>query len=456
MGCLLNSAIQAHEHTMSEAILSREQLEAYWLPYTPNKLFKDQPRLFSAAKGAYYQTTDGRQLFDGLSGLWCCGLGHGRTEIIEAITAQARRLDFAPSFQIGNPLAFELADRLKSLTPEDLNYVFFTNSGSDAADTSLKMARAYWRARGQPGKTRLIGRSKGYHGVNYGGMSVGGIDSNRAQFEPGLETDLLPHTLLAENAYSRGLPENGAELADHLEVIVSLRDASNIAAVIVEPFSGSGGVIVPPKGYLQRLRDICTKHDILLIFDEVITGLGRTGSAFAAETYGVVPDIMNLAKGLTNGVIPMGAVIARDEIYDGLMSQDIPRHRIEFPHGYTYSAHPIACAAALATLDLYQSDDSFSKVRELAPYFEDAIHNLKGLNNVVDIRNVGLAGAIQFAPRDGDPTIRPFEIFAKCFEQDAFVRCGGDTIQLAPPFISTREQLDKLFETLAGAIRQTA
>jgi beta-alanine--pyruvate transaminase len=438
------------------AELDRETLEAYWLPFTPNRLFKDNPRLISGAKGAYYQTMDGRQLFDGMSGLWCCGLGHGREEIAAAVSRQIRSLDYSTAFQMATPLAFQLADRIKSMTPEKLDYVFFTNSGSESADTSLKMARGYWRARGQPGKSKLIGRSKGYHGVNFGGMSVGGIGPNRKMFGSGVDSDHIPHTLLAENAFSRGMPDKGAELADHLEDLVALHDASNIAAVIVEPFAGSAGVIIPPKGYLKRLREICTKHDILLIFDEVITGFGRTGSAFGAETFEVTPDIINLAKGLTNGIVPMGAVVARDEIYQAFMDQQIPDHMIEFPHGYTYSAHPVACAAAMAALDIYEKEDTFAQVRELAPYFEDAIHSLKGLNNIVDIRNYGLAGGIQFAPRDGDPVVRPYEIFVKCFEADTLVRCGGDSIQLAPPFISTREDLDKLVETLTRAIRETA
>lgn len=436
--------------------LGREALEAYWLPFTPNRLFKKNPRLISGAEGAYYQTMDGRQLFDAMSGLWCCGLGHGRAEIAAAINQQVLSLDYSPAFQMATPLAFELADRIKTMTPGNLDYVFFTNSGSESADTSLKMARAYWRAKGQSSKSKLIGRTRGYHGVNFGGMSVGGIGANRKLFGTGIDSDHIPHTLLAENAFSRGMPDKGAELADHLEDLVALHDASNIAAVIVEPFAGSAGVIIPPKGYLKRLREICTKHDILLIFDEVITGFGRTGAAFGAEAFEVTPDIINLAKGLTNGVIPMGAVVAQDEIYQAFMAQQIPEHLIEFPHGYTYSAHPVACAAAMATLDLYEKEDSFARVREIAPYFEEAIHSLKGLNNIVDIRNYGLAGAIQFAVRDGDPVIRPYEIFLKCFEADALVRCSGDTIQLAPPFISTREELDKLFDTLTTAIRETA
>lgn len=443
-------------HEAQGESLAREDLEAYWLPFTPNRLFKDNPRLIKGAEGAYYQTMDGRELFDGLSGLWCCGLGHGRSEIADAVNKQMRSLDYVPGFQLGTPLAFQLANRLKDMAPEQLDYVFFTNSGSESADTSLKMARAYWHAKGRPGKSKLIGRIKGYHGVNFGGLSVGGIGPNRRMFGAGVDADHLPHTLLAGNAFSRGMPEQGAELANQLEDLVALHDASNIAAVIVEPFAGSAGVIVPPRGYLQRLREICTRHDILLIFDEVITAFGRTGAGFGADTFDVTPDIINVAKGLTNGVVPMGAVIAKQEIYQAFMDQPLAEHMIEFPHGYTYSAHPVAAAAAMATLDLYEQEGSFSRVRELAPVFEAAIHSLKGLNNVVDIRNFGLAGAIQFAPRDGDPLIRPYEIFLKCFESDALVRCGGDTIQLAPPFITTEQQLEKLFDTLTRAIREIA
>ncbi len=431
-------------------------LDAYWMPFTANRHFKQNPILISGAKGAYYSTPEGEQIFDGLSGLWCCGLGHGRTEIVDAVSKQIAQLDYSPSFQVGSTIAFELADRLKQIAPENLNRIFFTNSGSESADTSLKMARAYWRTKGQASKTKLIGRSKGYHGVNYGGISVGGIGGNRKLFGSGLDTDHLPHTLLKENAFSRGIPENGVALADDLEEIVTLHDASNIAAVIVEPFSGSAGVIVPPKGYLKRLRELCDKHDILLIFDEVITAFGRTGQAFGAQTFDTIPDILNIAKGLTNGTIPMGAVIAKDMIYAAFMEQKLPEKAIEFPHGYTYSAHPVACAAALATLDIYEKDQTYARVRELAPYFENAIHQLKGEPNITDIRNIGLAGALEFTPKGGDPTLRPYEIFRKCFAAGVYVRCGGNTIQIAPPFIAKEKEIDNLFNILGDAIRATA
>jgi len=431
-------------------------LDAHWMPFTANRQFKQDPRLISRAEGVYLYDTQGHALFDGLSGLWCCGLGHGRSEIANAVTQQMSTLDYSPGFQVGHPWSFELANRLVSHTPSGLNRVFFTGSGSESADTSLKIARAYWRLKGQPGKTRLIGRHKGYHGVNFGGISVGGIGANRKLFGAGLEADHLPHTWLADNAYSRGMPTQGAWLADELEELVALHDAANIAAVIVEPLSGSGGVIIPPQGYLQRLREICDKHQILLIFDEVITGFYRTGEFFGAQSFGVTPDMINIAKGLTNGCIPMGAVIVQDAIYETFMQQDLPEHVIELTHGYTYSAHPVACAAALATLDLYESDQTAQQVATLAPYFEQALHQLKGLPHVEDIRNFGLAGALQLAARAGDPLIRPREVFEYCWDQGVYVRYGGNTIQLAPPFITTTEQLDHLFNVLADALRQLA
>lgn len=442
--------------TKIEGSINSEKLDAFWMPFTPNRYFKKNPLFISGGQGAYYSTPEGKQIFDGLSGLWCCGLGHCRTEIVDAVSKQIAQLDYSPAFQVGSPIAFELADRLKQIAPENLNHIFFTNSGSESADTSLKMARAYWRMKGQPGKTKLIGRSKGYHGVNFGGISVGGIGVNRKLFGSGLDTDHLPHTLLKENAFSRGLPENGVELADDLEELIALHDASNIAAVIVEPFAGSAGVIVPPKGYLKRLRELCDKHEILLIFDEVITAFGRTGQAFAAQTFDTTPDIINIAKGLTNGTLPMGAVMAKDKIYAAFMERELPEKAIEFPHGYTYSAHPVCCAAALATLDLYEKDQTYARVRELAPYFEDAIHQFQGAPHITDIRNIGLAGALQFAPRGEDPTIRPYEVFRKCFEAGVYVRCGGNTIQIAPPFISEKEELDNLFNILDDAVRATA
>ena len=331
-------------------------LDAHWMPFTANRQFKAAPRMMVSAKGCYYTDNQGKQIFDGLSGLWCCGLGHGRTEITEAAMRQIATLDYSPAFQFGHPLSFALANKLKELTPAGLDYVFFTGSGSESADTSLKMARAYWRAKGQAGKTRLIGREKGYHGVNFGGISVGGISGNRKTFGQGIEADHLPHTQLAGNAFSRGMPDKGAELADDLLKLIALHDAGNIAAVIVEPFSGSAGVVIPPKGYLQRLRDICTANNILLIFDEVITGFGRAGAYTGAEAFGVTPDIMNIAKQITNGAQPMGAVLAKKEIYDTFMEQGGPDYMLEFPHGYTYSAHPIACAAGVAALDLLVSE----------------------------------------------------------------------------------------------------
>lgn len=429
--------------------------KAYWMPYTGNRYFHENPILTTAAKGRYYTDAQGRQIFDGLSGLWCSGLGHGREEISQAIAQQAQELDYSPAFQVGHPKAFELAERVAQIAPEGLDHVFFTDSGSEAADTALKMARAYWRQKGQPTKTRLIGRARGYHGVNFGGMSVGGIGANRKLFGQGIEADHLPHTWLPENAFSKGMPEQGAYLADDLEELIALHDASNIAAVIVEPFSGSAGVIIPPKGYLQRLREICNKHDILLIFDEVITGFGRLGEYFGSQYFGVTPDMINLAKGLTNGAVPMGAVIASAEIYDTFMATGGVDYAIEFPHGYTYSAHPLACAAGLATLDIYAKENTFEQVKTIAPYFEQAIHGLKDLALVEDIRNIGLAGAIQIKSLPNEPAKRPFEIFRACWEKGFYVRCGGNTIQLAPAFDVEKQEIDNLMNVLSDVIAAT-
>ncbi|MCW8920317.1 MAG: aspartate aminotransferase family protein [Sedimenticola sp.] len=434
--------------------LSREALEAHWMPFTGNREFKQNPRMVVSADGNYYQSGDGRRILDGLSGLWCCGAGHNRTEIADAITRQLATLDYSPGFQFGHPLSFELANRLKAITPDGLDYVFFSNSGSEAVETSLKMARAYWRLKGIPSKTKLIGRVKGYHGVNFGGISLGGIGPNRKLFGTLLDADHLPHTLLPESAFSRGMPEQGAELADHLEELVALHDASNIAAVIVEPFAGSAGVIVPPKGYLQRLRAICDKHDILLIFDEVITGFGRTGHAFGADAFGVVPDIMNVAKGLTNGVIPMGATIARHDIYQTFMSQGGPEYMVEFPHGYTYSAHPVACAAGLAALSLFEDEKLADRALEMAPYFESGLHSLKGSQMITDIRNFGMAGALQIAPYPGEPARRPYEIAKKCWERGIYVRYGGDTIQLGPSLVIEKSEIDQLVNVLGDVISE--
>ena len=425
-------------------------LDAHWMPFTANRQFKAHPRIIVAAEGAYYTDSNGKQILDGLSGLWCCGLGHGRREIVEAISKQAATLDYAPAFQYGHPRSFELANKIKELTPDGLDHVFFTGSGSESADTSLKMARAYWRVRGQGTKTRFIGREKGYHGVNFGGISVGGIVANRKHYGATLEADHLPHTQVG--GFQRGMPAKGAELADDLLRLIALHDASNIAAVIVEPFAGSAGVVIPPVGYLQRLRDICTKHDILLIFDEVITAFGRAGAMTGAAAFGVTPDILNIAKQVTNGTQPLGAVVVKKEIYDAFMAAGGPEYMLEFPHGYTYSAHPIACAAGVAALDLLVAEDAVGRVKELAPYFENAVHSLKDAPNVTDIRNYGLAAGLTIAAHPGEPARRPYEIAMKCLAAGVYVRYGGDTIQLAPPFIVEKAEIDRLIETLGTAL----
>ena len=431
-------------------------LAAHWMPFTGNRDFKANPRLMTSAQGCYYRDADGRQIFDGLSGLWCCGLGHGRTEIAEAVGRQAAQLDYSPAFQFGHPLSFELANRIVGFMPEGLNRVFFTGSGSEAADTALKMARAYWRTKGQASKTRLIGREKGYHGVNFGGISVGGMVGNRKHFGQSVEADHLPHTQLKKNAFSRGMPAQGAELADELLNLIALHDASNIAAVIVEPFSGSAGVVIPPVGYLQRLREICTAHNILLIFDEVITGFGRAGAWTGSEAFGVTPDILNIAKQVTNGVQPLGAVIAKQEIYDTFMAAGGPDYMLEFPHGYTYSAHPVACAAGLATLDLLEKEDAVGRVRALAPHFEAAVHSLKGAKHVADIRNYGLAAGFTVEALPGEPAKRPYLIAMDMLKKGFYVRYGGDTIQLAPPFVCEKAEIDRLVNALGESFNACA
>jgi len=432
--------------------LTREQLEAHWMPYTGNRQFKDDPRMIVGAEGAYFIDDRGRRVFDGLSGLWCSGLGHNRPEITEAVTAQLQTLDYSPAFQFGQPRSFELANRIKSLTPDGLDYVFFTNSGSECADTALKMARAYWRLKGQPAKTKLIGRAKGYHGVNFGGISVGGIGANRKLFGTAVDADHLAHTLLPENAFTRGMPDNGRHLAEELNELIALHDASNIAAVIVEPLAGSAGVIPPPAGYLQRLREICDANDILLIFDEVITGFGRMGAMTGAEAFGVTPDIMNVAKQLTNGAIPMGAVIASAEIYNTFMAQGGPDYMLEFPHGYTYSAHPVACAAGLAALDVLARENYPARVASMAPYFEDALHQLRGKPHVNDIRNYGFAGALTLAAHPGEPARRPYEVAMRMWEKGFYVRYGGDTIQLGLPFIVENAEIASLCTALGESL----
>lgn len=438
------------------ATLTRADLEAHWMPYTANRQFKEDPRMIVAAEGVYLIDDKGRRVLDGLSGLWCTGAGHNRVEITEAVQRQMRTLDYSPAFQFGHPGAFELANRIKALTPQGLDYVFFTNSGSECADTALKMARAYWRQQGQPSKTKLIGRSRGYHGVNFGGISVGGIGANRKLFGQAVDADHLGHTLLPENAFCRGLPSHGWHLADELTELIALHDASNIAAVIVEPVAGSTGVIPPPAGYLQRLRDICTAHDILLIFDEVITGLGRCGGMTAAEVFGVVPDIMNLAKQLTNGAIPMGAVVVKDEIYQTFMAQGGPEYMLEFPHGYTCSAHPVACAAAIAALDILEQEELTQRVTQLAPYFEDALHQLQGSANVTDIRNFGFAGALQLQAYPGEPARRPYEVAQRMWEKGFYVRYGGDTIQMGLPFVIEKAEIDSLLNALGETLGELA
>ena len=443
-------------HNLTSPRLDAAWLEPHWMPYTGNRDFKAHPRMITSAKGCYYTDQHGKQIFDGLSGLWCSGLGHGRQELVDAVTKQMATLDYAPAFQFGHPLSFALANKLKELTPAGLDYVFFTGSGSESADTSLKMARAYWRAKGQARKTLLIGREKGYHGVNFGGISVGGLSANRKMFGQGIAADHLPHTQLASNAFSRGMPEKGAELADDLLRLITLHDASNIAAVIVEPFSGSAGVVIPPKGYLQRLREICTANNILLIFDEVITGFGRCGAWTGSEAFGVTPDIMNVAKQITNGAQPMGAVLAKKDIYDTFMAQGGPDYMLEFAHGYTYSAHPMACAVALATLDLLEKENSVDQVKALAPYFENAVHGLKGSKHITDIRNFGLAAGLTIDALPGEPARRPYDIAMAMLSKGFYVRYGGDTIQLAPPFISTPAQIDSLVNALGETLNQTA
>ncbi|SFB55885.1 aspartate aminotransferase family protein [Azotobacter beijerinckii] len=428
-------------------------LRAHWMPFTANRNFQRDPRLVVAAQGNYLTDDTGRQIFDSLSGLWCCGAGHGRREIAEAVTRQLGTLDYSPGFQFGHPLSFRLAEKIASLTPAGLDHVFFTDSGSECADTAVKMARAYWRLKGKASKTKLIGRARGYHGVNVAGTALGGLGGNRKAFGPLMDVDHLPHTLLAENAFSRGQPQHGGPaLADELLKLIELHDASNIAAVIVEPMSGSAGVLVPPTGYLQRLRELCDRHEILLIFDEVITGFGRTGALFGAERFGAVPDILNLAKQLTNGAIPMGAVVATGEIYDTFMQQALPEHAVEFAHGYTYSAHPVACAAALAALELLERESLVQRAAELAPHFENALHDLRGTRHLLDIRNCGLAGALQLAPRNGDTTVRPFEAAMRLWRKGFYVRFGGDTLQFGPTFTSSSAELDLLFDAVGEVL----
>ena len=441
----------------TQSALAPNDLEAWWMPFTANRAFKKSPRMVASAKDMYYTTTDGRQILDGTAGLWCCNAGHGRDEIVSAIQKQAAELDFSPAFQFGHAKGFQLASRIADLAPGDLDHVFFCNSGSESIDTALKIALAYWNIQGQGQKTRLIGRERGYHGVGFGGISVGGIVANRKFFGTLLAgVDHLPHTYnRAEQAFTKGEPEWGAHLADDLERIVALHDASTIAAVVVEPMAGSTGVLPPPKGYLKRLREICTKYNILLIFDEVITGFGRLGTPFAAERYGVIPDMITFAKGVNSGTVPMGGVIARKGVYDAFMKG--PEHVIELFHGYTYSAHPLACAAALATLDVYRDEKLFERTKEIEPRWMDAIMTLKGLPNVLDIRTIGLVAAIDLASIPDAFGKRAFNAMDKASQEHGMmIRSTGDTLAVTPPLIISDAQIDELIDKLRKTILSVA
>ena len=429
-------------------------LEAFWMPFTANQQFKSNPRMLVSAENMHYKSQDGRDILDGTAGLWCVNAGHKREKIVSAIQAQVEELDYAPAFQMGHPKAFALANKLVEITPEDMNHVFFTNSGSESVETALKIAIAYQRMRGQASRTRLIGRERGYHGVNFGGISVGGIVNNRKMFGTLLSgVDHLPHTHLPDlNSFSKGQPEHGLELANDLERIIKLHDASTIAAVIVEPVSGSTGVLIPPVGYLERLRALCDHFGILLIFDEVITGFGRLGTPFAADYFGVVPDIICAAKGLTNGIIPMGAVIVKDEIYAQFMTG--PKDTIELFHGYTYSGNPVAAAAAIATLEVYEEDDLFLRASELAAHWQEALHSLADHPFVIDIRNIGLIGAIELEPVQEHPTKRAFSAFLRAFERGCLIRTTGDIIALSPPLIINKAQIDELVACIGDVLSE--
>jgi beta-alanine--pyruvate transaminase len=436
------------------AALQRDEMEAFWMPFTANRQFKANPRMLAKAEGMHYWTPDGRQILDAVAGLWCVNAGHARKEITEAVARQIATMEYAPPFQMGHPAAFQLANDVAGWLPKDMGHVFFTNSGSESVDTALKIALAYHRARGEASRTRFIGRERGYHGVGFGGISVGGMVNNRKWFGsmlPGV--DHLPHTHdLAKNAYTRGVPEHGANLADELERIVALHDASNIAAVIVEPVAGSTGVLIPPKGYLERLRSICTKHGILLIFDEVITGFGRLGAPFGTGFFGVQPDMITMAKGLTNGAVPMGAVAASDQIYDAFMQG--PEGAIELFHGYTYSAHPVACAAGIATQEIYRKEGLLTRANEMADYWADGVHSLRGLPHVIDLRNLGLIGAVELDPIPGKPGLRGYNTFVRAFEQGLLIRVTGDIIAMSPPLIIAKQHIDQVFGILGGVLKE--
>jgi len=428
--------------------------DAHWMPYSGNREFKANPRMIVSAKGTYFTDDKGREIFDGLSGLWTCGAGHSRPEIIEAVSKQIETLDYSPAFQFGHEKSFELANKIIKFTPKDLDRVFFTCSGSEAVDSALKIARAYWRQKGKVGKTRLIGRIKGYHGVNFGGISVGGIGPNREMFGQGIEADHLQSTVLPENTFSKGQPKVGEHLADELLNKILLHGASNIAAVIVEPMAGSAGVFPPPIGYLKRLRKICDSNDILLIFDEVITAFGRMGAKTGAEAFGVTPDIMTFAKQVSNGSQPLGGVVVNNSIYETFMDTSAPNYLIELFHGYTYSAHPVACAASIASLDILQNENLIERVKKMSPIFEKELHNLKGLQYVADIRNYGLAGGITIESAKNEPALRPYQIAMKCWDKGFYVRYGGDTIQLGLPFIVSEKQIKDVIGAISDSIKE--
>jgi len=437
----------------AEFVAGLEQ-SAFWMPFTANRQFKKSPRLLARAEGMFYWTADGRQVLDGTAGLWCVNAGHCRPKIVEAVRRQVGEMDFAPTFQMGHPIAFEFAARLAGVAPPGFSRVFFTNSGSESADTALKIALAYHRARGEAGRYRLIGRERGYHGVNFGGMAVGGITANKKMFGPGVAgVDHIRHTHdLSRNAFSKGQPAHGAEFAEELERLCLLHDPSTIAAVIVEPLAGSAGVLVPPAGYLERLREICTRHGILLIFDEVITGFGRLGKPFGSQRFGVMPDLFTTAKGLTNGTVPMGAVFIKDSIYEAFMQGPAG---IELFHGYTYSGHPVACAAGIGTLDTYAEEGLLTRAATLEKHWEDAAHALKGTRHVIDIRNCGLIAGVELEPRPGAPGARGYEAFVKAFEDGVLIRVTGDSIALSPPLIIEKPQIDRLFDTVRSALSGT-
>ena len=430
-------------------------MDNFWIPFTPNRHFKKHPRMVVKAEGMYYTTDDNRQVLDGIAGLWCMNAGHKRQPIIDAVSRQLSELDYSPAFQVSHPLTFALAERLAGMMPKNsgLNHAFYTNSGSEAVETALKIAIAYQQVRGKGTKYRLIGREKGYHGVNFGGISVGGLPANRKTFGALLSgVDHIRHTHNVEgNTFVRGVPTNGVWLADDLERVIQLHDASTVAACIVEPIAGSAGVLIPPQGYLQRLREICDKYDILLIFDEVITGFGRLGKPFGTHYFGVVPDMITMAKGLTSGTVPMGAVMISDKIHDAFMQG--PENAIELFHGYTYSGNPMACAAAMATLDIYEDEGLLERTDGIYQYFEDALHSLKGEKHVIDIRNIGLVGAIELQPIDGKPTVRAFEAFMQAFQKGLLIRTTGDIIALSPPLIIECSHIDFIVDTLRGILK---